>query len=444
MNKKFDTLYARDSKSKVLEWTIEVQSNGSQVDIKMAYGEYKGAKALRWQRDIQGKNIGKANETNAYEQAVLQVESTIRLKKKKGYLSLDEAQQQFLKEDKIEVKASFTFRNITEDTRDSLLLALEQYLPKNRTDADGNVKPMKAQQYYRSKKNWTDPYGVVWSDRKYFYLLNPTELKEPKAIITKFPCMGQPKINGVRCTIQIIEGKVVIKSKEGKIYNVAHIVDFLNINIDIFNYEGTNIVLDGELYIHGELLQDIGSAINKPNLNTPRIVLILFDIAIENETNLNRWKAIKFHIKPKLDSHLNCPIQLITTIKIEGDAGAQAMTDTWINQGYEGSIFRQFDGEYAFGKRPQAMTKLKRTISHEFIIVDIVPQDKDSSKGNFICITAEGARFAVNPKGTDMFKREVLYKRESLIGERLTCNFYEWTKDKLPFHILNNTIRNYE
>lgn len=443
MNQTFDTLYARDSKGKILEWNIEVQSN-TQVDIRISYGEYKGAKSLRWQRDIKGKNIGKSNETNAYEQAVFNIESKIRLQKKKGYMSLDEAQQQYLKAEEVVVKASFTFRNITEDNRDTLLVTLEKYLPKNRTDADGNVKPMKAQQYYRSKKNWIDPNGVEWSDRKYYYLLNPNTIKEKGAIITKFPCMGQPKINGVRCTIRVVDNKVLLKSKEGKIYHVAHIEDFLNINIDIFNCNGIDVVLDGELYIHRELLQDIGSAINKPNLNTPRIVFILFDIAIEDKTNLNRWKVIKSHIVPKLNTHLNCPIQLISSVRIMGDEGAQTMTDNWIHQGYEGSIFRQFDGEYAFGKRPQAMTKLKRTISYEFVIVDIVPQEKDSSKGNFICITNEGQRFAVNPKGTDEFKREVLYKRESLIGEKLTCDFYEWTKDLKPFHILNNTIRNYE
>ena len=437
MTKTFDTLYARNSLGKVLQWNIEVQG-GSQIDIKISYGEYNGAQAINWQRDIQGKNTGKTNETNAYEQAVLQAESKIRLQKKRGYMTFEEIEALAPKEG----EAGF-ISLMSSATVDSTFIALNKYLPKNRTDAQGDVKPMKAQQYYRSKKDWIDPNGEVWSDRKYYYLLNPFVRKEKNAIITKFPCMGQPKINGVRCTIKYTD-KAVLKSKEGKEYFVAHINDFFNMNPDIFEYGDSELVLDGELYIHGELLQDIGSAINKPNLITPRVTFQLFDIAIEGYTNKERWDIIKEHIKPKLENHINCPIEIVSTVKINNDSQAQNFTDISIRQGYEGAIFRQVTGMYAFGKRPQDMTKLKRTISHEFKIIDVVPQEVDGSKGNFVCITPKGARVTVNPKGDDAFKRHVLRNRLEVIGKNLTCDFYEWTKDGLPFHILNNTIRDYE
>jgi len=434
--KTFDTLYARDSKGTILQWNIEV-SGGTDISIRMSYGEYNGAQALKWQRNIKGKNIGKSNETTPYNQAIADAESKIRLRKKKGYMTLEEVQKLEITTDGIK------FRKLIQ-MEDKVLQTLATLLPKYRTDASGHIKPMKAQQYYRSKKNWTDNYGIIWDDRKYFYLTNPYVNKESNAIITKFPCMAQPKINGVRVTVQLVDNKPVLKSKEGKIYTVAHINDFLTINSDIFKEGEHTVVLDGELYIHGELLQDIGSAINKPNLNTPRIVLILFDIAIEDNTNLERWNYIKDAIQPKLDIHLNCPIQVIQTVKINNDADAQKFTDICIGRGYEGAIFRQFKGEYKFGGRPQDMTKLKRTLSDEFNIINIVPQEKDDTKGNFICITKEGLQFAVNPKGSDTFKRKVLYQRDKFIGKSLTCDFYEWTKDKKPFHILNNTVRDYE
>ncbi len=429
MNQTFDKLYARDSYGKILEWDIEVQMNGTSVDIKSSYGEFKGAKAITWQRGIKGKNLDRANETNPFEQAILQSKSKIALKKKKGYVTL------------VDLGISKE-----ENNTDNILILLEAYLPTDRTDAAGDVKPMKAQQYYRTKKDWVDPTGVLWDDRKYYYAANPYVTKETGSVITKFPCMGQPKINGVRVTVRMSNNKVVIKSKEGTIYQVAHIEDFLNLNNDIFVYDliEQDIVLDGELYIHGELLQDINSAVKKPNLNTPRIVLVLFDIAIADMNNLARWQLIKEHIKPKLDAHLNRPVQLIEAVQILDDKGAQTITDRWIKQGYEGSIFRQFNEEYAFGKRPQGMTKLKRVIDSEFTITNVIPQEKDPTKGNFVCITKEGARFDVTPKGNDEFKRDVLLNKEYYIGKPLTCVFYEWTKDKKPLHIINNIVRDYE
>lgn len=436
MNKKFDTLYARDSKSKILQWNIEIIVNTSSVDIKISYGEYNGGQTITWQRNIQGKNIGKSNETNSYQQAEKDCNSIINNKIKKGYISLIS-----IKENIKEVNSTF---KILTPVEDPLYDLLNKGLPKNRLDSSGNIKPMKAQQYYRTKKNWQDPEGKIWDDRKYYYLQNPYKTKESGAVITKFPCIGQPKINGVRCTIQLINNNVIIKSKEGTIYNVAHIQDFLNLNNDIFNYNSIDLILDGELYIYNESLQDIGSAVKKPNLNTPRLLFILFDLAIEEKNNLERINIIKEYIKPKLDEDINAPIEIIKSVKIENDFKAQTFTDNCILKNHEGAIFRQFEGLYAFGKRPQSITKLKRVLDEEFKIIDIIPQQKDNTKGNYVCITKEGNKFDVTPKGIEDFKRELLLNRNNYIGKNLTCVFYEYTNDNIPFHIINNIVRDYE
>jgi hypothetical protein len=458
MTHKFITLYARDSKGKILQWNIEVQNNNNSIDIKKSYGEYNGSQAIRWERDIKGVNLGKANETNAWEQAINKCTSYTKRKIKTGYITLEEAKDIYIEE---ESKPSLRILASVKDI-DPLSADLNKYIPKNRTDKDGDIKPMKCQQYYRSAKDtyidedgkkkkrnyWTAPDGTVYSDRKYYYMNNPYIEKESGAIIQKFPCIGQPKINGIRGVVKN-EDKVTIKSKEGTVYNVPQIIDFLNLNSDIFSY-GVNdqdflqLILDGELYIHGELLQDIRSAVVKHNLNTSRVKLILFDLAIEELDNLDRWKIIKKHIKPKLDQHLNCPIEIIQSVIINNDEEAQAYTDKCIKLGFEGAIFRNKTNIYAFGGRPMSITKLKRKIDKEFKITNIVPQEKDSSMGNYTCITPEGLYFDVTPRGTDDFKRFLLNNKQTVIGKNLTIAFYEYTKDKKPFHILNNLIRDYE
>jgi hypothetical protein len=441
MNKEFDTLYARDSKGGIVQWKAKIINNNTVIDIMFSYGQYKGNQAIRWRRDIQGKNIGKANETNSWEQAIKDVESQITSKKRKGYMSLTEIRENQILPVELMVNR---FKELTNDNRDLLLLELRKGLPEYRTDLSGDIKPMKCQQYYRSKANWTAPDGTIWDDRKYYYLKNPHVVKESGAIITKFPCMAQPKINGVRCIIKLIDNKVSIKSKEGLEYNISHINDFLTLNNDIFSCDSEEIILDGELYIHGESLQTISSAVKKFNMNTPRLVFVLFDLAILENTNIERWQIIKEYIRPKLVGELNCPIKIINTFKISDDESAQIITDRFIQQGYEGSIFRDFDATYQFGQRKVNITKFKRCISAEFTIVDIIPQAKDTTMGNFVCITDEGNTFEVNPKGTEDYKREVLENRISYIGKKLTIDFYEWTDDRKPLHVINNLIRDYE
>lgn len=452
MKKTFETLYTRDIKGKILQWRAEIQVT-NQVDISISYGEYGGEQTLTWERNIQGKNIGKSNETDSFEQAELQVLSRINRQRRRGYMTLIDARDQ--SEDQDDARPRFTPINF-KDTTDTLLLQLDKFLPKHRTDLDGNIKPMKCQQYYRKKKDWIDPTGKLWDDRKYYYLENPYVKKEEKAIITKFPCIAQPKINGVRATIQLINNTVIIKSKEGLKYIIPQINDFCSINNDIFNIlidtggsiqkniEDINIILDGELYIHGEALQDITSAVKKSNLNTPRIKFILFDLAIPNKDMLQRWSIIKQIKKNILDQHINCPIEVIESFKISSDKEAQTITDKFIKRGYEGTIFRDFKGIYAFGKRPQQITKLKRIIDEEFTIVDIVPQSKDPNKGMYSCINKKGLRFEVTAKGTNLFKEELLINKQNYIGKSLTCSFYEYTNDGKPLHIINNIIRDYE
>ncbi len=142
--------------------------------------------------------------------------------------------------------------------------------------------------------------------------------------------------------------------------------------------------------------------------------------------------------------HKEPPIELATTIICKNENIAQKYTDYCISKGYEGAIFRQFDANYKFGKRQQNMTKLKRLIDEEFIIVDIIPQSVDPSKGNFVCKTKENKRFNVTPHGTDFYKINLLMNKHNYIGKLLTCSFYEWTADKKPLHITTCTIRDYE
>ena len=290
MTQKFDTLYARDGKGKVIEWLIEVQNVGGQINIKKAYGEFGGGMTIRWQKNIKGTNIGKSNETTPWEQAISNAESNITRQKQKGYMTLEQVRTL----SPLPVSGLLErLQLLTDDNRNPLLTELESLLPKFRMDASGDIKPMKANQYYRSKKNWLAPDGVLWEDRKYYYMKNPFKKKEKGAVITAFPCIAQPKINGIRCTVQIKDNQATLKSKEGLEYIVPQINDFFNINNDIFTYNGEEIILDGELYIHGELLQDIRSAVVKANLSTPRVVFILFDLAIEEVSNIDRWNIIK-------------------------------------------------------------------------------------------------------------------------------------------------------
>lgn len=417
------TLYKR-GRTDFVQWVIKIESLNRKINLMIAYGTVNGVQAVRYQNDIKGKNIGKANETSSWEQAELEAQSRINLKLKEGY-----------------VKDSDIF-NEGEVITD-LISILDARLPEYNTDVNGNDIPMKCQQYYRSKKDWKSPEGIMWEDRKYYYLINPYVDKDPTAIVSVFPSYIQPKINGVRAFIKETKDGIVIFSKKGLTYNLPHIVEYIK-EINLFREFPENTILDGELYIPGESLQNIGSAVKTNQFSTLSVQFHLFDLAIADMVQTERFAELyKPTVKEKLNG-VNAAVVLVPGKRVVNDARVQVLTDEYIAQGYEGSIIRDYNGLYEFGKRPKTITKLKRTTDEEFMIVDIIRAEKDPSCGLFVCVTSEGKEFKVNPKGTIEYKKEVLLNREYYIGKELTCVFYEYTDDGIPFHIMNNIVRDYE
>lgn len=421
-----ETLYKKDSKGKILKWKAEVNQDAFGVSIHIEYGEYDGKQVQEKRTDIKGKNINKSNETSPFQQAHLDVQSLYAKKKKRGYKSLSDL--------KYSNDDAFAATNVYQFLVNNLSI--------NTTDDKGVLKPMKCQQYYRSKKNWIDPSGKEWDDRKYYYLANPNAPKEKNSIIIKFPCLIQPKINGARAFIRMVDGEIKITSKDGLDYNLPHISDWFKANVNWEELE-ENVIFDGELYIHGEPLQTISSALKAYNFNTPRLQFVCFDLAIENIPQLERIKSMKQILKNS-EQLIETPVFYITTNKIGNDEIAQKFTDDYIKGGFEGSVLRAIDNVYGFGKRPVTIVKLKRCMDAEFKIVDIIPQDKRPDLGLYVCRTKEGKEFKVTPHMSNDEAERLLILKHDYIGKMLTCTFYEYTEDGKPFHVNNSVIRDYE
>ena len=249
---------------------------------------------------------------------------------------------------------------------------------------------------------------------------------------------GQPKINGIRSLLSKIDNVVRLTSKEGLEYKApSHIVKWAEENDEIFGEEG-EVILDGELYIEGESLQTIQSAVKSVDFNTPRLKFILFDIAIDNASNELRWE----HIKNEIRLDMNSPIERIKNYTVFNDMGAQKLCDMFIKQGYEGIILRDKKANYGFGSRKNNMLKLKRTISEDFKIIKVIPQPK-GKLGMFVC-RHKNVEFKVNPTFSDSDKALILLHPSDYIGKKLQTDFYEWTLDEKPLHIVRTVIRDYE
>lgn len=411
--KVFDKLYARNSNNSINKWSISIHQSPPSSVIQIEEGLIDGKQTITHININKGKNIGKINETTHFEQACSQALSKWERKKKQGYKTL------------IDLKIIANINASEGDLKNFLEIAL----PKNRTDANNISKPMKAQQYF----------------------------KDDGSVRIKFPCFAQPKLNGFRVMARwekVIENqgtlleteveKVVFRSKEGLKYGILEHIEN-DFNKDLFYNNKTekyDLAFDGECYIHGEILSEISSAVRKRNPKTQKLKFYIFDIAIEKLPQNTRLDLLSFIDTQKLYKVENIVGVFRETIKTNEQA--QKFTDQCIKEGYEGAIFRDMKAEYQFGKRPQTMTKLKRSQDKEFKVVDVIGGDNSPELGIFVCINEQGTRFKVTPEGNHEIKKEYLANKNNYIGKMLTVKFFERTKDNLPFHSTGICIRDYE
>ena len=405
-------LYARDIKQNILVWSIWLEDSKDGCRIASSAGQLLGLQTLHTSPIIEGTNVGKRNATTSYQQASKELDATYERKRKKGYKSLVDL-------------------NIYQDLiLNALHKELDTKLPRYNTDANECVKPMKCQPFQLGK--------------------------------FKYPCIGQPKINGVRGVVMLTittngmftEKEVVIKTKEGLLYRIKHICDWFATNV--YNQpENELLVFDGEVYCASEHVTSIGGAAR--NHNNPlhkKLQFICFDLSIPNVEQRDRSLQLEaICIKangiqqsvPGYHYHLvDHPVVFLCNEHITNDFQAQEYAKMCIGLGYEGAVIRDRKAEYKFGQRPITMMKIKQFSIELFTIIDIIPFNDDTEDTyamvgqgcKFILLNNDNTNesFTCNPKGTFAVRMEYLENKDDYIGRKAQVKFAERTINNLPFH----------
>jgi len=162
--KEMPKLYKKTSTGTIQEWLVQVIIVDGDVNIITQYGQVGGKIQTSFEKILEGKNIGKANETTPITQGISQAEANWKKQLKKGYVqSIEEAQA-------------------------------------GKVDAiiEGGIAPMLAHKFNEQGHK------------------------------IKFPALAQPKLDGHRCTSQWNDAEVTLWSRTRKIINsVPHINEAL-------------------------------------------------------------------------------------------------------------------------------------------------------------------------------------------------------------------------
>jgi DNA ligase 1 len=248
----------------------------------------------------------------------------------------------------------------------------------------------------------------------------------------KYPCWVSDKLDGVRCLAICSEDGVTLKSRSGKLYDVKHIQEQLKQSMRIGE------IWDGELYIHGKYLEEIVSAVKKPNSMTTDIWFVVFDVVNDQPFDKRLCDIVAIHGRT-----IGKQVDAIVYTQVSSEAEMKSAHKDCVARGYEGIMLRNESGIYESGKRSADLQKYKEFLDSEFQIVDIV-SDKDGGAVFVVQNTFANNKFNV-VGGTHEQRKNWLADKESLIGKLVTVKYQTLYKDtSLPQFPTFVAFRDYE
>ena len=257
----------------------------------------------------------------------------------------------------------------------------------------------------------------------------------------------QPKLDGVRCIIQLNDlGVPYAYSRTGKIWqNIDHILEDLK---PWFEFH-PDVILDGELYNHDlrDNFEKIISLVRKQKptesdrLESKELVQFhCYDYANDSDSY-----GIRMNNLVTTDMYSYCVKYVKTNLVFRMD-DARVYHSRNLADGYEGSILR-LDEPYQ-RKRSYNLQKFKDFSDTEALIIGYEEGKgkREGTLGKFLMQDDDGNEFGCPPGKGYNYKAlaDILNNIHDYIGKRATFTYFERTQYGSYRHPLFKTIRNYE
>lgn len=306
-------------------------------------------------------------------------------------------------------------------------VAIEALIPEETTDSNGFKKHMNAKDF---NKVATSIYDKI----KYW--------------------LASRKIDGVRNSLYKGIEEILSASRGGGHYNYStkHLREHPTL-IQFFNNH-PEVVLDGELYVHGRPLQWISGAarIEKDAVKCDALEFWIFDImdgSLTAEQRIEKLEEyrIELGIPEGLDFDFaetnGLQIRFVPQEKVSGWEAINKLHDKYVAEGYEGVVIRDPSKPYNFGGRTNAMIKIKMYQDDEFEITGWEEGLRDEDMV-FTLVTKDGKPFEAKPMGCRELKYEYIENMDSIIGKQATVKFFKYSEDGIPMQPSLKCIRDYE
>lgn len=369
------TIYKRTRTGAVQTWYAEVDESGR---FRTVSGQIDGVKTTSEWTDCESKNVGKVNETTAFQQASLEVEAMYRKRLEREYhLTIDEIDnKRYTKPEK----------------------ALKWYEDAKKRPKKGTL--IGVQPKFDGMRCLASSVGCRSQDGK----IIPGAPHITEALSELFEKYPNFELDGELYNHEFkedFEGLMSGLKKEPKTPELRKRAE------DIVQYHVYDIVSPEPYW------KDRGGDGDASEIGRYQLLENIFSEFLEKHGTF-------FHISPMVVTNMD------DTGKVVED-----IDDDYIEQGYEGSIVRVLDNlsGYDPGARKK-MFKVKNFIDDEFPIVEVL-EGKGNWAGHAKAIRIQlpnGNICKASVKGDKSYAKEILAKKNDLVGKMATVKYLRYSK----------------
>lgn len=388
-------LVTRNARDKIQVAIASLSQDGNNLIINRSTGQYEGKMSKQPELIIEK---GKAKRS-ILQQAELQYNSIINKYLDKGYKKLTDL-------------TSKSFSEISSSELNELVATLK-------TDQSGNLKVMLAKDFNKCQNS-------VLQKR----LLCSRKLNGVRMMV-KFKPLGE------RTMFFKASDEIKSISRGGKDYDVSSTL--IREELIPFFEKYSDLILDGELYVHGMSLQKISGIARLETWESrcEKLEYWIYDIASDKMIFDERLKLLEEFEEFFKDS---IRVKILEHVETNSWSDIQRLHDKWVSEGFEGAVARKPDKVYEFGKRSSTMIKIKQYQEESFRIIDYSEKLRDEDFC-FILETKEGKVFEAKPIGDREMKDEYLNDMENIIGHMGDVKFFEWSQDNIPLQPVFMAVR---
>ena len=228
--------------------------------------------------------------------------------------------------------------------------------------------------------------------------------------LVSYPCYATPKYNGLNGTYWLLPDKTLKLTSRGgdELPPIPHLEPTILKMMEHFK----TTCINGELYISGESLQNITSAVKKPKELSKSLAFIPFELPLVSAPYKDKVSLL---------------IKYIPIVHITREEMLEEFYAATVGSGYEGVVIYNTNSIYQFNQRSSTVLKYKPVADAEYKILSYTT-DRNGHPV-FTCETHDGKQFKVKPKGTDEERKQIITNFDSQYKNNYYKIEYEMLSD---------------